>query len=142
MHLYRLRFQKTDGSEHRGTCRQKNSRNRKKYSLTAAAAAANSHISGVLCCVYITGQGRRKTQRLLFEWQIHKLPRVERCTPSPHLSADPISRSSNRWLRLWLQISLIAGAFSVQARDINGSSPWEFSNATNYSPHQRPLVRR
>lgn len=45
--------------------------------------------------------------------------------------------SSNRWLRPWLQASVIA-----EACDINGSSLWEFSNTSNRSPHSHAAVKR
>lgn len=86
------------------------------------------------CPVEITGQTSQK--RLLFEWHLQKLPCIEWYTPSPYLLGDPISRSSNRWLCLWLQASVIA-----EACDINGSSPWEFFNTFNHSPHSHTFMK-
>lgn len=66
----------------------------------------------------------------MFEWHQQKLLCIEWCTWSPHHLGDLVSWSSNRWFRLWLQASVIA-----EACDINGCSPWEFSNTSNYSKH-------
>lgn len=86
----------------------------------------------------LSHEGSARTEkRLLFEWHLKKLPCTECCTPSPYHLVDPFSRSSNRWLCLWLQASVIA-----LACDINGSSPWEFSNTSNHIPHLHTFIKR
>lgn len=100
----------------------------------------NVYILGVMPCglhranLIPLRNSARTEIRLLFEWRRNC---TEWCTPSPNRLGDPISRSSNRWLCLWLQASVIAEAW-----DINGSSPWEFSNTFNHSSHSHTFRKR